>query len=184
MKKYLVLVFTLFLVFQLQAKVIDSTAPIGSRKNPVPIGGGYSLEVKSSDGKSKFLLTIMVHGIIRGEKAEAVVRSQNMFNPTAPDKHEFVLPMVAVMNMKDYSGEDKYIEIDQDLFEFSDSGYSHKKYYKHEIIINEPLILDAKLYEGSMTTGLMAFFAPIGDECYLYFNGAWFELGSVHYLPK
>ena len=182
-KRYLFILVFIIITAPMFGKVIDPAAPIGSRKNPVPIGKTFAMVISDTWGNPIANIAITVNGIIRGDKAAAVAKNQNMFNKTPSDDYEFIMPMVTVANIKDLTGKDEPLEVDQYMFEFADSGYSHKQYGKSTVIINEPFVLDAKLYEGSGTTGIMGFVARISDECYMYCDGVWFELGSTHYLP-
>ena len=186
MKKWFVVSALLLVCSLLPAKVIDANADIGSRKNPVPIGDSYVVDATDIWGTPKSKLAISVYGVVRGEKAATLMQSQNMFNDVPAQGYEYVIPMIMVANLEDLEGEDEPFEVDDTVFEFADAGYSHKKSYdfSYMMVINEPHILDCKLYEGSYTVGLLPYMAPVNDNCYLYFQGIWFELGTVHYLPE
>ena len=71
------------------------------------------------------------------------------------------------------------------MFEIADSGYSHTL-KMNMVVINEPDVLDARLYEGSYTSGYVVHQMGIGEQCYLVLdNEYWFDLGTKSYsLPQ
>jgi len=173
-------------ITSLSAKVLDPSAPMGSRKNPIPMGELVSFHAsKEYVDESTAILSMGVIGVVRGDKADSFLNdSDSLVRTRLHDGYEFVLPIILVSNLKDLTGNDDYFYVNQGKFEFADSGYSHKKFQATWYTLDEPFVLDSKLYEGIGTSGMIECQAPIGDECYLYYEGIWFELGSETVIPE
>jgi len=161
-------------------KIIDIKAPVGSRKNPIPIGSGYIIESTDPSGISAELKVGIV-GVIRGKNALRFIQARNVFDMTPNTQIEYILPLIYVENVKDLTGNDYPYYIDESDFEIADAGYSNKKQFNF-IVIGEPYVLDANLYEGSVTIGVIPFEIPKKDEAYLIFNDIWFWLGTEDLL--
>lgn len=166
MKKIIIVLFVLFAIgFPILG---EDTSPItieGSRKNPTPLGTDIVVEV-TEWGVPQSKLIVGVHGVLRGENAYKFIKTQNDYNDPPMEGYEYIIPMIFIANMEDLSGEDKPFEANQYTFELADSGYSHT-FKMNMVAINEPHVLDAKLYEGSYTIGVVVHQAQIGEKCYL-----------------
>lgn len=167
-----------------QGPVLDSNATVGSRKNPVPLGKQIEVTVTHL-GKPTSKLVVSILWVVRGDAAYAYLISQNKFNSQPVDGYEYVVPYVFVANTKDLSGKDEPYHADQYMFELADSGYSHTL-KMNMVVINEPDVLEARLYEGSYTSGYVVHQTGIGEQCYLVLDGEyWFDLGTESYsLPQ
>jgi len=110
-----------------------------------------------------------------------MIKKFNQFNPAPSPGMEYVLPLIYVENKEDLSGQDYAYHIDQFDFEVADAGYSNKKQFNF-VVIGEPFILDANLYEGSYTIGIIPIEIPVNGQGYLVFDGVWFWLGTKSFM--
>ncbi len=167
-----------------QGPVLDPEAKIGSRKNPVPIGKQI-IVTSSRMGNPSSKLAVGIAYVVRGDAAYKYLKVQNKFNDPPLEGYEYVVPYVVVANIEDLSGNDEPYQVDQYMFEIADSGYSHTL-KMNMVVINEPDVLDARLYEGSYTSGYVVHQMGIGEQCYLVLdNEYWFDLGTKSYsLPQ
>lgn len=167
-----------FLLYSLLfGAVIDPSAPIGSRKNPAPVGHTMKITVSDYFDDPIANIDMTVLGVLRGQDAWESLKKQSQSNEELLWGWQYIIPIVQIKNVKDLTGKDRYFEISQIKFEFANSDYSHTRSQPAATLLTVSS-LSAKLYEGSTKIGALAYTTIYGENCYLYFNGTWFDLGT------
>lgn len=167
-KNILVLPFLLSLSLLFGA-VADPEAPVGSRKNPVPIGEKYELQIETG------LFSVGVVKVMRGFYAELFVDALNG-PPLKVPTNERMLFSFSMEYLKDLSSQDAPVAVGDFLFDIANSGYNRK--HQEQPMYIEGITLSGNLYEGGSHTGALLYEVDPDREYYLILKDVWFELGA------
>lgn len=148
---------------------------IGTRKNAAKIGDQVEYTFNSFV-YGNAVVNITLNSVVRGEEAWNTISAANMFNSAPDEGKEYVIAEFTVVNVKDLSGEDAAITVNNMQFGFSNSAFAKESQFN---FITMDGILSAELYEGASTTGKAVFVSDVDDACYAIFNDdVWFSLGE------
>lgn len=157
---------------QTEKPASSSKNPLGSRKNPAKIGDTVTYDVSSwlyGSGRLELTLT----NVIRGSAAYQQLLQWNMFNDAPKAGYEYALLYFTAKLTKDTSDNDKGFEINYAQFDHADKSYAVDSTFAFGVV--EPK-LDARLYEGSTTTGYVLMECIPGETSYaVYYDDVWFR---------
>jgi len=166
----ILMIVILLLSVPLQSKVLDPSAPIGSRKNPVPVGEWLIF----STGEQQ--IAVMVTGIIAGQKAAEMLASGNQFFSGPTESQEYYIVGIQAQHLKDLTGSDKPFTISRFNWKLADEKYTILN--KFDIIMLGDAELKATMYEGGDTFGALAYIVDKGKGYYAVYDQYWFDLSS------
>lgn len=148
---------------------------IGTRKNAAKIGDTVEYTFDSF-AYGNAVVNLTLNSVVRGSEAWAAISAANMFNSEPPEGKEYVIAEFTVTNVKDLSGEDEAITVNDAQFSFSNSAFAKENQLN---FVTMDGTLSAELYEGASTTGTALFVSDTDDACYAIFNDdVWFSLGE------
>jgi hypothetical protein len=178
-KKVLAIVFVLLMVFQLQAKVLDPTALVGSRKNPVPLLDNIHIEIVEYGNKIA-MANVKVNGVMRGTYADIYLSMNGMAEGVyvpeiVSDSQEYMIVVLSFENIKDLTGKDGSFFVGHYVVKLANKNYVARS---PDRIASLPSELNGDMYEGSSHAGTLLYSVNKGEEYYLVYQDYWFELGA------
>lgn len=175
MKKLLIVFFVLISISSVFADGwIHETTHAGTRKDPYAVWSDWdSFDIDTYEGK--FNVTMHIDKVYKGERASDIVAKANPFNSPAKDGYEYYYVEITIINNKDYSGEDRYLSINPQVFKVvTSSGRTINSPAPLGIVIDD--LLRTELYEGGEITGGVIFELPVNQDYLLNYNNKWFSL--------
>lgn len=169
MKKVFILIL-LTCVLPLSAKVLDPSAPYGSRKNPVPVGQWMQFRTAEQE------VSILINGVIAGDKAAEFLAPMNQFTIQPTESQEYFLIGIQAAHLKDLTGNDEPFTITRYNWRLADEKYTILN--KFDIILLGSAELKATMYEGGDAFGVIAYIVDKGAEYYAIYDKYWFDLTS------
>ena len=170
MKRFIIIIF-MAMLFIVNAKVLDPSAPYGSRKNPVPSGEW----IQFSTGEQE--VALLVAGVIAGEKANEMLYDANQFGTRPGENQEYFLIGIQAACLKDLTGNDVPFSISRFSWRLADEKYTILN--KFDIILIGDAELNATMYEGGDTLGMLVYIVDKGKEYYAVYDDKWFDLTSI-----
>lgn len=166
-------------IINIKDKVVTNPTANYSRTNPAPIGVAQSIRVENLMSDST--LEITVKEVVRGAKADEMIKKSNKILYFEPDQgYENLLVKIKVkaLDVKD----DKKVDVNQAIFDIYTDKY--EKYETKLVIAPEPR-LNTSLYKGAETEGWAAYVVKVGDNPRLVYGqkydgtgGIWFKLSK------
>jgi hypothetical protein len=158
------------------------SAPIAngnySRTNPAPINTIQYYERNQEYSSSNYSANIRISQVIRGDQANAMIKSANMFNSEPDNGYEYIIAKVAFSLLT--SQDDKAVSASSYNFKFY-SG-NNEEYKSPLVVLDDKLEKD--LYVGGNADGYIVGMIKKDDPApkvaygldYSGLNGIWFSL--------
>lgn len=100
----------------------------------------------------------------------------NQFTIPPTESQEYYIVGIRVVHQKDLTGNDKPFVISRYNWKLADEKYTILN--KFDIILLGSAELNASLYEGGDTFGVLAYIVDKGKEYYAIYDNIWFDLSS------
>ena len=142
----------------LSAKVLEPGAPIGSRKNPIPIRTTIQTEILE-DGRRLAIADLAINGVMRGILADIYllalqVVEGNDIPSIQNDDREYMLVVFSVDNIEDLTGNDEAFHVDHEKIMLANKNYVARNPSRVTHIQDE---LEGYMYEGSSHAGFLLY---------------------------
>lgn len=179
MKKWFVISVMLLICSLLNAKVLDPEAPMGSRKNPVPIRTTIQTEILE-DGQRMAIADLAINGVMRGTLAKIYLLALQVAEgdevPSIQnDDREYMLVVLSVDNIEDLTGNDEAFHVGHEEVMLANKNFVARNPSRIAHIQDE---LEGYMYEGSTHAGFLLYEVNDNEEYYLVYQDKWFDLGT------
>jgi hypothetical protein len=163
-----------FINFFLFSNVIDETAVIGSRKNPVPLEELVLVTSVDEKGLATAIIEIGVTGVFRGNYADFYLMASGIDRLPDIGKENIIL-VVSTEYVDDLTKNDNPVYVGERVFDIANSRYVRRH-------LNTICSLDGELngylYPGSTHVGFLVYEVDKGEDLFFIYQNTWFYIGS------